>query len=149
LNPFSSPSTYICPFDSEKVYRARLSFGIHQSELASRSAGPTMDKTTFLRFFNLPGMMGERLFQVCRETLFLIKRDKQMRVRSCHDLQVFDRKQNGVIEWEEFVAGLSDFCRGSLDEKIMLLFRMYDLTGDGHVSKEEFRTMLYSLVRIK
>ena len=74
-------------------------------ELASRSAGPTMDKATFLRFFNMPGMLGERLFQV------------------------FDRKQNGVIEWEEFVAGLADFCRGTMDDKITLLFRMYDLTG--------------------
>jgi Ca2+-binding EF-hand superfamily protein len=64
-----------------------------------------MDKATFLRFFSMPGMLGERLFQV------------------------FDRRQNGVIEWEEFVAGLADFCRGTMDEKILLLFRMYDLTG--------------------
>lgn len=33
-------------------------------ELASRSPGPTVDKATFLKFFELPGMLGERLFQV-------------------------------------------------------------------------------------
>lgn len=45
-------------------------------DLASRSHGSTMDKATFLALFNLPGMVGERLFAV------------------------FDRKKLGVIDYE-------------------------------------------------
>ena len=81
-----------------------------------------MDKSTFIKFFNMPGMLGERLFAV------------------------FDIKKNGVIDFEEFLAGMAEFCRGTMDQKIKLLFNMYDLTGDNYVSKAELKTMLYSLL---
>lgn len=33
-------------------------------DLARRSPGKTIDKATFLQLFNVPGMLGERLFHV-------------------------------------------------------------------------------------
>lgn len=33
-------------------------------DLAARSPGATMDKNTFLQLFDIPGMLGERLFSV-------------------------------------------------------------------------------------
>ena len=42
-----------------------------------------MDKATFLDFFNVPKLLGERLFQV------------------------FDQKKTGVIDLEEFLDGLA------------------------------------------
>ena len=82
-------------------------------DLASRSPGKTVDKIAFLKMFNLPGMLGERLFAA------------------------FDRKSNGVIDYEEFISGLGLLSRGSTDEKVNFLFHMYDLKGDGAVSREE------------
>mmetsp|Transcript_17541 Transcript_17541/g.34237 ORF Transcript_17541/g.34237 Transcript_17541/m.34237 type:complete len:755 (+) Transcript_17541:30-2294(+) len=91
-------------------------------ELASRSPGATMDKATFLKLFNLPGMIGERLFAV------------------------FDTKKNGVIDYEEFIEGIVTYGRGSTEDKLKMLFNMYDLTGDNAVSPVELSTMLHSLV---
>ena len=66
-------------------------------DLAHRSPGKTMDKSTFLEFFPLPGLLGERLFTM------------------------FDRKNTGVIDYDEFMCGLAICCRGSVDDKIQVL----------------------------
>ncbi len=52
-------------------------------DLAKRSPDETMSKETFLQYFALPGILGERLFAV------------------------FVAKKNGVIDFEEFVNGLA------------------------------------------
>jgi hypothetical protein len=39
---------------------------------------------------------------------------------------VFDRKKNGVIEYEEFMGGVALYCKGTLQEKLRMLF--------GHIS---------------
>ena len=82
-----------------------------------------MDRHTFLRFFPLPvrhiqGIWGERLFDT------------------------FDKKQQGYIDYEEFVTGLSVCTKGSEDERLRFLFSLYDLRGDGHIDKSELKTMV-------
>ena len=52
-------------------------------DLAKRSPDETMSKETFLQYFALPGILGERLFAV------------------------FDKKKDGVIHFDEFVSGLA------------------------------------------
>jgi serine/threonine-protein phosphatase 2B regulatory subunit len=91
-------------------------------DLAKRSPGKTMDKATFLALFKLPGMLGERLFRV------------------------FDQKKNGVIDWEEFLDGMKVYSRGSIDEKLTMLFKMVDLAGDNVVHPDELSTILSSLL---
>ena len=101
---------------ASKVSRMRQIF----DELTRQSSttGDRVDKTSFLRYFPLPGMMGERLFSV------------------------FDRDGNGSIDFPEFMTGLSMIYHGTMDEKKKFLFDMYDLDGNGEVSKEELFTML-------
>jgi len=120
-----------------------------KSDLAARSPGPTMDKFTFLKFFNVPGMLGERLFavfdkfcSVCIRILcvFLIY------IAPPRGVWFVCRKKDGVLDFEEFLRGMADFSRGTIDQKIRLLFNMYDLTGDGFVSRVELSTVLHSLV---
>lgn len=82
----------------------------------------TMDKSTFLKIFKLPGMLGERLFSV------------------------FDKGQDGVIDKDEFISGLALYARGTKEQRIELLFQMYDLTNDGTISRKELSTMLLSLI---
>jgi serine/threonine protein kinase/Ca2+-binding EF-hand superfamily protein len=90
--------------------------------LAAQSVGNTVDKRTFMKYFNLPGMLGERVFSV------------------------FDQKKTGVIDQEEFMHGLSLYTKGSTEDRMRMLFRIYDLTGDNAVSRKELRLMLFSLV---
>ena len=92
-------------------------------DLAQRSPGKTVDKATFLHFFPLPGSLGERLFMM------------------------FDRKNTGVIDYDEFMCGLAISCRGSWEEKVQFVFNIYDLAGDGSVSRAELTTMLNHVPR--
>ena len=90
------------PLSSSSLNTLRRQYHYHDDELsliyktfatlATRSPGDTVDKITFLRFFPLPGLLGERLFSV------------------------FDTKETGVIDFEEFLAGLSVIAKG--DEEV-------------------------------
>ena len=71
----------------------------------SQTKGNTIDKATFLKYFPLPGMMGERLFAV------------------------FDRDNSGNIDFTEFLTGMALIYHGTMAEKKRFLFEMYDLDG--------------------
>ncbi|NWZ92387.1 EFCB1 protein, partial [Nesospiza acunhae] len=54
----------------------------------------------------------------------------------------FDRDNTGCITVEEWVEGLAVLLRGTLEEKMKYCFTIYDLNGDGYISKEEMFQML-------
>merc|ERR1712049_67748 len=54
----------------------------------------------------------------------------------------FDEDNDGYISMKEWVNGLSVFLRGDLDEKSKFCFLVYDLNGDGYISREEMFLML-------
>ncbi|XP_007901270.1 EF-hand calcium-binding domain-containing protein 1 [Callorhinchus milii] len=56
--------------------------------------------------------------------------------------RAFDRDNDGYVNVREWIEGLSVFLRGTLDEKIKYCFDVFDLNGDGHVSREEMFHML-------
>ncbi|GAB0184665.1 EF-hand calcium-binding domain-containing protein 1 [Grus japonensis] len=56
--------------------------------------------------------------------------------------RTFDRDNDSCISVVEWVEGLSVFLRGTLEEKIKYCFEVYDLNGDGYISKEEMFQML-------
>lgn len=87
-------------------------------ELASRSSSTGIDKETFLQYFNLPGLWGERLFRY------------------------FDINETSRVEFDEFITAISICCRGTPTEKIKVLFRVFDLNEDGVISKSELVAML-------
>eukprot|EP00164_Ancoracysta_twista_P000886 GFYU01001167.1.p1 GENE.GFYU01001167.1~~GFYU01001167.1.p1 ORF type:complete len:369 (+),score=77.82 GFYU01001167.1:130-1236(+) len=53
----------------------------------------------------------------------------------------FDRDQNGMIDFAEFVGGLSIICKGTAEEKIHFAFRAYDLDHDGFITLNEMHSM--------
>ncbi|XP_043481432.1 Kv channel-interacting protein 1-like isoform X1 [Leptopilina heterotoma] len=55
------------------------------------------------------------------------------------------RKQSGKISFEEFLAILSKVSRGSVEEKLQWVFGLYDLDGDGLISKEEMLDVVESI----
>jgi Ca2+-binding EF-hand superfamily protein len=55
-------------------------------------------------------------------------------------------KKNGVIDFDEFLSGLKVYSRGSMEEKIKMLFKMYDLADSQLIDPEELSTMLMSLL---
>lgn len=99
-----------------------------------RSNGKGIDKDTFLQYFPLHGLLGDRLFAQ------------------------FDTHKRGYIDFDEFICGLATVCRlvktlvnyhlyrvvlyvhtcvkygrGTLDDKIHFVFNMYDVSHDNTV----------------
>ncbi|KAI8421575.1 hypothetical protein MSG28_009596 [Choristoneura fumiferana] len=57
--------------------------------------------------------------------------------------------RSGLLSFEEFVTGLSVLSRGSLEEKLRWTFSLYDINGDGCITKEEMTdivTAIYDLM---
>ncbi|XP_068584608.1 calaxin isoform X2 [Cebidichthys violaceus] len=54
----------------------------------------------------------------------------------------FDKDNDGLISMKEWIEGLSVFLRGTLDEQIQYCFHVYDLNGDGNISREEMYHVL-------
>jgi Ca2+-binding EF-hand superfamily protein len=80
------------------------------------------DKAAFLRFFsNVPGIVGERMFHV------------------------FDGKKDNVIDFEEFITGLTKFSRGTTEDKVGLLFQIFDMEEQNRVTRSDMKTILTHL----
>jgi len=61
--------------------------------------------------------------------------------------RVFDINKDEVINFREFVCGLSVFCsKGTIDEKLQLSFRLYDRDEDGYIDKAELMSMLRAIM---
>merc|ERR1712035_171432 len=56
--------------------------------------------------------------------------------------RAFDEDLDGFISMKDWVQGLSTFLRGSLEEKTKYTFKVYDLNGDGFISREEMFQLL-------
>lgn len=49
---------------------------------------------------------------------------------------------------QEFVINLSTLSRGSLDEKLEWTFQLYDVNGDGFISREEMTEVMTSVYEL-
>ena len=58
---------------------------------------------------------------------------------SAHDVTLAG---NGEIDFQEFMTTLSVASRGSSDEKLHWAFKMYDMDGNGSVSRAEATEMI-------
>ncbi|TNN48567.1 Guanylyl cyclase-activating protein 2 [Liparis tanakae] len=63
--------------------------------------------------------------------------------------RAYDRNEDNTIDFLEFVAALNLAFRGDLEHKLRWSFKVYDKNGNGFVDKEELRSIIDSLYRIK
>ncbi|KAK0181298.1 hypothetical protein PV327_003591 [Microctonus hyperodae] len=57
-----------------------------------------------------------------------------------------DTDKNGFISFREFIDMLVLFLKGTAEEKLKLMFDMYDINGTGQLKREEFSNMLRSFM---
>lgn len=60
-----------------------------------------------------------------------------------------DQDHSGIVSFEDFVQGLSVLSRGSVEEKLRWTFSLYDINGDGYITREEMTdivTAIYELM---
>ncbi|XP_064475298.1 dual oxidase 2-like [Ornithodoros turicata] len=59
-----------------------------------------------------------------------------------------DRDNNGYISFREFLDMMIIFAKGSAEDKMKLMFDMYDIDHSGKLTREEFAGMIKSLLEL-
>ncbi|CAO78719.1 EF-hand domain-containing protein [Caenorhabditis elegans] len=59
--------------------------------------------------------------------------------------ETFDNDGNGTINFQEFVKALSILCRGTLDEKLDWLYKLYDPKEKGEVTWDRLFYVITSM----
>jgi len=60
----------------------------------------------------------------------------------------FDTNNDGSIQFDEFIRGMSIMTRGTPEEKLEFAFRLYDLDNDGFITKVEMVKIVTALYRM-
>jgi Ca2+-binding EF-hand superfamily protein len=94
--------------------------------LAHRSDDKTkgVNKITFTQYYELPGIISDRLFAV------------------------FDKNQNNYIDVLEFIDGMKTLFTEGFEKTSKFIFDFYDFNKDGFISKADIQTVL-SYVSLK
>ena len=50
---------------------------------------------------------------------------------------LFDKNMNGIVALEDIALGCSCLCKGSIGDKVKILFELMDIDGDGKISYDE------------
>ncbi|NP_001306266.1 calcineurin B-like protein 1 [Nicotiana tabacum] len=89
------------------------------------------------------GLISKEEFQLA---LFENRKKEDLLANRIFDL--FDLKQRGVVDFEDFVRVMNVFHPNSPQEdKITFSFRLYDLDGSGYIERQEVKQMLIALLR--
>ena len=77
-----------------------------------------INKISFSKYYELPGLINERLFQV------------------------FDRDKNGYLDGKEFINGMIILFTESFSTLTKFIFNFYDFDQDGLITREDVRVVL-------
>ncbi|KAI5706323.1 hypothetical protein M8J75_006984 [Diaphorina citri] len=62
--------------------------------------------------------------------------------------KTMDHTQTGLLSFEDFIQGLSVLSRGSVEEKLRWTFTLYDINGDGRITREEMTNIVTAIYEL-
>ncbi|XP_062613823.1 hippocalcin-like protein 1 [Saccostrea cucullata] len=65
-----------------------------------------------------------------------------------HVFRTFDTDGNGMVNFQEFVVGLFVSSSQEMDKKLDWAFRVYDINGDGFITKDEMSKIITSICKM-
>ena len=95
---------------------SRVTKNKNDKEKSEKKSG--LSKVVFNSYYNLPGIIGDRLFKV------------------------FDRNSNNSIELVEFVEGMKILFYEDYEKTSHFIFDFYDFDHDGKITQEDIRVVL-------
>ncbi|OMJ92100.1 hypothetical protein SteCoe_5198 [Stentor coeruleus] len=110
----SNIKTLLTKFTKEETIMLQLLF----ADLSRRYNKETINKDTFSSIFYLPGLLGERLFGY------------------------FDMKKTHQIDFECFLSGIANYCKGQSDRKARVIFELCDSKDDLVLDAKEMQIVV-------
>ena len=77
-----------------------------------------VDKITFQKYYELPGLISERLFSV------------------------FDTSRNGYLSLNDFTENMLTLFSSNFEKLLQFIMKFYDFDNDGKITKEDIRVVL-------